>query len=77
MSVFWGLGPTYLNKVLPDVYYGAYQPGETVSELDLQKWAEWEDAFFDLEQALQAKEKAKNSFVDTSFEPKGLRTASP
>ena len=35
-----------LRQVLPDVYVKEWIPGETVSEEDIRKWAEWENSFF-------------------------------
>ena len=51
-------------------YDGAYQPGEQVSELDLQKWAEWDDSFFDLELSLQEKGTAKQAVASGKRKPR-------
>ena len=43
--------------VLPDIFFRKWQPGDSISEHDLVLWAEWENAFFNLDDALEYREK--------------------
>ena len=52
------------SQVLADHYYGAWQPGESVTEKDVRDWAEWELAFFDVDKALKYREEMKQHAKD-------------
>ena len=46
-------------QILPDHYHKAWQPGDEISEYDLQLWSPRENSFFDLEAAMDHREKVK------------------
>ena len=44
-------------RVLSDHYYKAYQSGERISDYDLELWAQWANSFFDLDMAMEHRER--------------------
>ena len=48
-----------LIQVMPDYYVKDWILGERVTEQDVRDWAEWELAFFDVEKAVEYREKVK------------------
>lgn len=42
---------------MSELHYKGYQAGEKVKDTDIQAWADWEHHFFDVDEALNLREK--------------------